>query len=120
MQSKNKTVEQALWAYYASVKASKYEWIVNEPETADESSPIGNSWKEYWIYGGDESKGKVNEWPDECSVSGCTRKAVHGAHVRDEDGKVFIVPMCAKDNNPHKKEEMRIKRDTTMVSAPLS
>lgn len=32
------------------VKAGKYEWIVNEPETADESSQIGGSWKEYWIH----------------------------------------------------------------------
>ena len=103
-----------------TVKAGKYEWIVNEPETADESSPIGGSWKEYWIHGGDESKGKVNEWPDECSVSGCTRKADHGAHVRDENGGVFIIPMCAKDNNPHNKEDMRINLDTIMVPAPPS
>ena len=120
MQSKNQTVEQDLVAYLSGVKAGKYEWIVNEPETADEYSPIGGSWKEYWIHGGDESNGRINKWPKECSVSGCTQDACHGAHVRDEEGNVFIVPMCAKDNHPHNKKDMRINRDTIMVSAPLS
>lgn len=102
------------------VKAGKYEWIVNEPETADEFSPIGGSWKEYWIHGGDASKGEINKWPKYCSVSNCTRNACHGAHVRDVDGNVYIVPMCAKDNNPHNKKDMRLNMDTVMVPVSLS
>lgn len=120
MQSNEQTIDRAIQAYFAGVKASRFEWITNEPETADESSPIGGSWKEYWIHGGDESKGEVNQWPSDCSVSGCTRKACHGAHVRDDNGNVFIVPLCAKDNNPHNKKDMRISKDTVMVPAPLS
>lgn len=111
-------IDEASARKYNPVKSGKYEWIVNEPETADESSPIGGSWKEYWIHGGDASNGEVNSWPKECSVSCCTRDACHGAHVRDENGNVYIVPMCAKDNNPHNKTDMRINKDTIMVPAP--
>lgn len=118
MFSTSKVKEDALDAYLKGEKARRYEWIVNELETADESSPIGGTWKEYWKHNGDKDGGVINEWPDECSVSGCTRKAEHGAHVRDEDGIVSIVPMCTKDNNPHNKEDMRLKKDTIMVSAP--
>lgn len=95
--------------------AGKYEWIENEPDTADESSPIGGSWKAYWMHNGVVGGEKVNEWPTACSVANCTRKAEHGAHVRDADGVVSIVPMCAKDNNPHNKKDMRLKKDTIMV-----
>lgn len=101
-----------------SEMAGKYEWIVNEPETADESSPIGGSWKAYWRHNGDPDAENLMEWPKECSVAGCTRDAEHGAHVRDEDGKVFIVPMCAKDNNPHNKKDMRLNKSTIMVEVP--
>lgn len=113
-----KAIQEAMACNSKLVKAGKYEWIVNEPETSDESSPIGGSWKEYWIHGGDKSKGEVNKWPKECSVCGCTRRAEHGAHVRDEKGKISIVPMCAKDNNPHNKKDMRINMDTVMVPVP--
>lgn len=101
-----------------SEKAGKYEWIINEPDTADESSPIGGSWKAYWRHDGDPEAENLMKWPKECSVAGCTRDAEHGAHVRDENGKVFIVPMCAKDNNPHNKKDMRLNKSTIMVEVP--
>lgn len=103
-----------------TVKAGKFEWIINEPDTADESSPIGGSWKAYWRHNGDPDANAENlmKWPKECSVAGCTRDAEHGAHVRDENGKVFIVPMCAKDNNPHNKKDMRLNKSAIMVEAP--
>lgn len=100
---------------FESTKAGKYEWIVNEPETADDKSPIGNSWKQYWIHDGNTKNGEINNWPKKCSVANCTRDAEHGAHVRDEEGNVFIVPMCARDNNPHNKKDMRLKKSTVMV-----
>ena len=119
MHSASSLDEEALKAYLSDgEKAGGYEWIVNEPETADESSPIGGSWKEYWKHHGDKDGAVINEWPEKCSMAGCTRDAEHGARVRAEDGEVSIVPMCAKDNNPQNKEDMRLKKDTIMVPAP--
>lgn len=119
MDSTNSSGKEDLKAYLNDDEmAGRYEWIVNESETADESSPIEGSWKEYWKHNGDKDVGVINEWPDKCSVSGCTRDAEHGAHVRDEDGEVSIVPMCAKDNNPHNKKNMRLKADTIKVPVP--
>ena len=83
-----------LAAYLNGEKAGRYEWIVNEQETAAEYSPIDGLWKEYWIHGGDESSGQVNDWPSKCFVNGCTRETYHGTHVRDGEGNVYIVREC--------------------------
>lgn len=43
----------------------------------------------------------------------------YGAHVKDEDGNVFIILISAKDNSPHNKNDMRLNRDTSIVPVPM-
>ena len=52
------------------------------------------TWKQHWI----NFSGK--EWPESCSVSGCSNKATLGAHVINaEVSGERIVPMCASCNS---------------------
>ena len=119
LHSSNPIVENALRANRRMdvARAGSYEIVVNEPGTADESSPTG-SWKSYWMKNGDASGRNVNSWPSRCSVCGCYRPAEHGAHVRSSDGKVYIVPMCAAENNPHNTSPMLLRQDVSIVAAP--
>lgn len=115
--STNPIVEKALRARREVdvSRAGFYEIVVNEPGTAEEDSPAG-SWKSFWIKNGDLSGSDVNTWPDRCSVCGCYRAAEHGAHVRDADGHIYIVPMCAKENNSHNVRPMLIRQGVPMVA----
>ena len=117
--SSNPIVENALRAQREVdvARAGFYEVVVNEPGTAEEDSPTG-SWKSFWIKNGDPSGPDINPWPQRCSVCGCRRVAEHGAHVRDLDGNLFIVPMCAAENNPHNQRLMLIRHGVVMVSVP--
>ena len=116
LHSSNPIVENALSAQRKMdvARAGSYEIVVNEPGTADESSPTG-SWKSFWIKNGKTSGPDVNPWPLRCSVCGCHRPAEHGAHVRSLDGRVYIVPMCAAENNPHNENAMLLRQDVLLV-----
>ena len=115
--SSNPIVENALRARREVdvARAGFYEVVINEPGTAEEDSPTG-SWKSFWIKNGNPSGPDVNTWPTRCSVCECYRSAEHGAHVRDADGHVYIVPMCAKENNPHNTSPMLIRQGVPMVA----
>ena len=114
--SSNPIVENALSAQQKMdvARAGSYEVVVNEHGTADENSPTG-SWKSFWIKNGKISGPDVNSWPLRCSVCGCHRSAEHGAHVRGMDGGVYIVPMCAAENNPHNECPMLLRQDVPLV-----
>lgn len=119
LHSSNSVVENALNARRRLdvARAGSYEIVVNEPETADANSPAG-SWKAYWMKNGNASGQNINSWPLRCSVCGCHRPAEHGAHVRSSDGRVYIVPMCAAENNPHNTSPMLLRQDVPMVLVP--
>lgn len=64
----------------------------NKVGTADRSCNCG-SWKQHWI------NKTGDNWPNTCSVSGCSSAATLGAHVYHNavQGE-RIVPMCAECN----------------------
>lgn len=64
----------------------------NKKGTSDRSCKCGN-WKDHWV------KFAKKQWPDTCSVAGCTSKATVGAHVINSavQGE-HIVPMCDSCN----------------------
>ena len=119
LHSLNPIVENALNAQRRMdvARAGSYELVVNEPDTSDANSPAG-SWRAYWMKNGNASGLDINSWPSRCSVCGCHRPAEHGAHVRSSDGRVYIVPMCAAENNPHNTSPMLLRQDVPMVLAP--
>jgi len=85
--------------------------VVNVPNTAGDTCSDG-SWKEYW-----ESR-SGQSWPTQCAVERCEEKAEHGAHVRyasDDDGCVYIVPLCATHNNAENTSSMEIRSDVQLV-----
>ena len=66
------------------------------------------SWLEYW----EEKTG--NRAPT-CGVWGCYSRAEHGGHVKKCDNffdtKSYIVPLCARCNNPNNTEEFYVDCD---------
>jgi|LSQX01.3.fsa_nt_gb hypothetical protein len=70
-------------------------WVRNVPGTKDERCKCG-SWKAHWI------KFSGEYWPSQCSVKGCDRTDLVGAHVRKiplSQDEIYIVPMCNKCNS---------------------
>ena len=99
-------------------RAGFFKMVVNEPGTGEEKSPAG-SWKAFWMKDGRPLGDDVNVWPTRCSVCGCSCPADHGAHVRDvRSGELYIVPMCARENNPHNHKLMLLRMDVAMVKVP--
>lgn len=68
------------------------------------------SWKDHWI------NFSHKNWPDQCSVLGCTNPAKLGAHVINNlvSGEQ-IIPMCEECNKLTK--EFSLKKETKWVSA---
>lgn len=58
--------------------------------------------------------------PKVCSVSGCTKPADVGGHVKRvdiNDNKQYIVPICKEHNNPSNEEIMELKPFIDLVLA---
>ena len=64
----------------------------NKKRTGERDCKCG-SWKNHWLNFSNK------EWPDKCSVKGCSNKPTLGAHVINADvtGEK-IVPMCDSCN----------------------
>ncbi len=74
-------------------------------------TPVGyTSWKHFY------KCGATRAWPKSCRIFGCSRKATAGAHVKvlSESG-IWIMPMCAKHNNPSNTDWMSVNANTTVV-----
>lgn len=71
------------------------------------------SWKQHWI------NFSYKEWPSQCSVSGCTRIPILGAHIVNADvSGEKIVPMCDSCNK--RTDYFDLKNGITLVSANRS
>ena len=70
-----------------------------------------SSWRQFWINMGG------GNWPRECRIFGCTKRATDGAHVRigGIDDDIFIIPMCKTCNTPNNTQWMRVNTNTTAV-----
>lgn len=85
---------------------------VNKTGTSNRQCGCG-SWAEHWI----NFSGK--KWPKTCSVSGCTKSPVLGAHIHTPQvSGEQIVPMCNSCNGLM--DTFNLKGGVTMVSANKS
>lgn len=83
----------------------------NKKGTSDRSCKCG-SWKQHWL------NGSGKDWPDECSIKGCTNEPTLGAHIYNTSSSVsgeYIVPACASCNQLT--GEFSLKDKITLVSA---
>lgn len=88
-----------------------YNWK-NKNGTAIRACSCG-TWKQHWLNFSEE------EWPDSCSVSGCTNKPTLGAHViNSKVSGERIVPMC--DSCNRRTDYFDLKGNVTLVSANKS
>lgn len=84
----------------------------NKKGTSDRVCCCG-SWKQHWI------NITQKQWPEECSVKGCTCKPTLGAHVINSSVKgERIVPMCDSCNQIE--GEFELKDNTSCPSANVS
>ena len=66
---------------------------------------------DYW-------KAKNFEWKNTCSVEGCDGKFEHGAHIRQGNGPVYLVKMCANHNEQKKAlGEFSLKDNAPLILA---
>ena len=72
-------------------------------------SPVRrDSWKQFYK--------SCCTWPRSCRVLGCGGDPAGGAHVKIKWIKgVWIIPMCARHNNPTNTEWMSVNEDTVAV-----
>ncbi len=71
------------------------------------------SYKKYW-------ETKTGKSFDKCANKDCKQNAAHGGHVYIINNKQYkdnqyIIPLCAKCNNPHNKDSYTIKSGTVCV-----
>ena len=84
----------------------------NKNGTGDRVCSCG-SWKQHWL---NFSK---KQWPDQCSVAGCTNRPTLGAHVfNDSVTGEKIVPMCDSCNKIS--GTFNLKGGVTLVNANKS
>lgn len=79
--------------------AMRVNWknVKNKANTSKEK-PIGfNSWIDFW-------ENKKNQKADVCKKIGCFEKCSGGAHVIDDEGTTYIVPLCSNHNHPQNNE----------------
>lgn len=71
----------------------------NKGKTGERPSCGCGSWKKHWLKFSDE------EWPEQCSIDGCTQPAEVGAHIvrvgNDTPDDEYIAPTCSGHNNDH-------------------
>jgi hypothetical protein len=82
--------------------------IRNIEDTADDKSPLGGSWIEYW-------EEKQNKKTDKCCNINCDNIATDGSHICINslalgNNKIFIIPFC------HSCNEKSIDLDIEIVS----
>jgi hypothetical protein len=66
---------------------------------------------DYW-------KEKKYEWKNTCSVEDCNGKFEHGAHIRQGNGPVYLVKMCAHHNEQKKSlGEFNLKNNAPLIKA---
>ena len=92
---------------------SNAEWV-NASGTSERSPRCKcGTWKHHWENFSNE------EWPDECSVKGCKRKAVLGAHIHKTGERTeYIAPFCDSHNKID--ELFALKIATVIVNANKS
>ena len=83
--------------------------VKNLSDTAGQVPPTPyKSWLEYW-------KEKTGNRAPTCGVWGCYNPAEHGGHVKKCDDffgvNPYIVPLCARCNNPNNTEEFYVDCD---------
>lgn len=82
----------------------------NKAGTGYRSCDCG-SWKEHWKNCSGE------DWPDQCSVEGCSEEPTDGAHLYNQyaNGE-WIAPFCHQ-HNCERSNEFTLKAETTLVSS---
>jgi hypothetical protein len=66
----------------------------------------------------DHWKEKGIAWKNTCSVEGCDGSFDHGAHVRQGNGPVYLVKMCAEHNEKKKSlGEFSLKDNAPLIKA---
>ena len=84
----------------------------NKPNTGLLTCAKCGSWKNHWI------NHSVEDWPEKCSVLGCEKPAVDGAHVMNEAVEgIHIIPMCSECNSPDNVGDFAIDGGTILVPA---
>jgi hypothetical protein len=59
-----------------------------------------------------------NTWKDICSIKGCEGKFEHGAHIRQGNGPVYLVKMCAYHNEQKKSlGEFELNDNSPLIKA---
>ncbi|MGD1336079.1 hypothetical protein ACP6H1_27175 [Vibrio harveyi] len=90
--------------------------VRNQGGTGERSCSCG-TWLKHWEK---FAESKANQ----CRVSGCTNKAIVGAHVRRPyaaNPRVnYIIPMCSVHNGQNSDVDMTIQAHTTFVLANVS
>ena len=81
----------------------------NKKGTAEEKC-VCDTWRDHWV------KHSHKPWPEECSVLGCSNKAILGAHVINSEVEgTRIIPMCGSCNQND--QPFTVKDNTTLTNA---
>lgn len=89
--------------------------VENEGGSGERACKCCDSWLAHWQNNAGSARAR-------CAYLGCSAEARHGAHIKFVDmdklrkfGKSWLIPLCAKHNNPNHKYPFYIDKTVTLI-----